>query len=271
MLPGRSGQRGAVAPERVAARARTHARTRGALRRRRLGLMAVAGIGGLMGIIDTFFNWNVLIATFPQLLRGLGTTCLLGLVSIALSLGGGLVLALARLYAHRRVQAAVRTYIDIFRAIPLLVLLVVIYYALPFVGIRFSSWVSATLAFTFIMSAYSAEIFRSGIESIPHGQFEAAQALGLPFLLTLRKVILPQAVRVVLPPTTSNCVSMFKDTSLASAVALPELLKEANDAQALYDNPSPLIAAALVYLAFLWPMVRFVGYLEKRSKAATAR
>ena len=81
-------------------------------------------------------------------------------------------------------------------------------------------------------------------------------------------MILPQAVRVVIPPTTSNCVSMFKDTSLASTVALPELLKEANDAQALYANPSPLIAAAIVYLAFLWPMVRLVGYLEKRSKTA---
>jgi polar amino acid transport system permease protein len=152
-----------------------------------------------------------------------------------------------------------------------LVVLILIYYALPFVGIRFSSWVSATLAFTFIMSAYSAEVFRSGIESIPQGQFEAAHALGLTFLQTLYKVILPQAVRVVIPPATSNCVSMFKDTSLASTVALPELLKEANDAQALYANPSPLIAAALVYLAFLWPMVRLVGYLEKRSKAATAR
>jgi polar amino acid transport system permease protein len=123
----------------------------------------------------------------------------------------------------------------------------------------------------FVMSAYSAEVFRSGIESIPRGQFEAAQALGLSFILTLRKVILPQAVKLVIPPTTSNCVSMFKDTSLASAVALPELLKEANDAQALYANPSPLIAAALIYLAFLWPMVRVVGYLEKRSQASTMR
>jgi polar amino acid transport system permease protein len=120
------------------------------------------------------------------------------------------------------------------------------------------------MAFSFVMSAYSAEVFRSGIEGIPRGQFEAAHALGLPFLLTLRKVILPQAIRLVIPPTTSNCVSMFKDTALASVVALPELLKEANNAQALYANPSPLIGAALVYLIFLWPMVRLVSLLEKR-------
>ena len=84
-------------------------------------------------------------------------------------------------------------------------------------------------------------------------------------------MILPQAVRVVIPPTTSNCVSMFKDTSLASTVALPELLKEANNAQALYANPSPLIGAALVYVVFLWPMVRLVGLLERRLKADKAR
>ena len=84
-------------------------------------------------------------------------------------------------------------------------------------------------------------------------------------------MILPQAVRVVIPPTTSNCVSMFKDTSLASTVALPELLKEANNAQALYANPSPLIGAALVYIVFLWPMVRLVGLLERRLKDEKAR
>ena len=224
-----------------------------------------------MNLLDTFFNGQVMLSAFPALMRGLLNTILLGLLAIGIGIPVGLVISLIRLYAPRPFRWLAIGYIDIFRAMPVLVVLILIYYALPFVGIRFSSWVSATLAFTFIMSAYSAEVFRSGIESIPHGQFEAAQALGLPFVLTLRKVILPQAVKLVIPPTTSNCVSMFKDTSLASAVALPELLKEANDAQALYANPSPLIGAALVYLAFLWPMVRLVGYVEKRSKAAAAR
>ena len=222
-----------------------------------------------MNLLDTFFNGQVMLSAFPALMRGLFNTILLGLLAIGIGIPVGLVISLVRLYAPKPLRWLAIGYIDIFRAMPVLVVLILIYYALPFVGIRFSSWVSATLAFTFIMSAYSAEVFRSGIESIPHGQFEAAQALGLTFLQTLYKVILPQAVRVVIPPATSNCVSMFKDTSLASAVALPELLKEANDAQAFYANPSPLIAAALVYLAFLWPMVRLVGYLEKRSKTAT--
>ena len=224
-----------------------------------------------MTLLDTFFNSQVMLSAFPALMRGLLNTLLLGLFSIGIGIPVGLLISLVRLYAPKPFRWLAIGYIDIFRALPVLVVLILIYYALPFVGIRLSSWVSATMAFAFIMSAYSAEVFRSGIESIPQGQFEAAHALGLPFLLTLRKVILPQAVRLVIPPTTSNAVSMFKDTSLASVVALPELLKEANNAQALYANPSPLIAAALVYLIFLWPMVRLVGLLERKFKADKVR
>ena len=98
-----------------------------------------------------------------------------------------------------------------------------------------------------------------------------AAALGLPFLLTLRRVILPQAMRAIVPPMTGNCVSMFKDTSLASTVALPELLNEATNSQALHANPSPLIMAAIIYVIFLWPMVRLVSVLEQRFKMSGGR
>ena len=217
-----------------------------------------------MSLLDTFFNGQVMVSALPALLRGLVNTILLGLMAIGIGVPAGLLISLVRLYAPKLFRYIAIVYIDIFRAMPILVVLILIYYALPFLHIRLSSWASAVMAFSIVLAAYSAEVFRSGIESIPKGQFEAAQALGLPFLLTLRKVILPQAVRVVIPPTTSNCVSMFKDTSLASTVALPELLKEANDAQALYANPSPLIGAAIVYVIFLWPMVRLVSLLEKK-------
>ncbi len=219
-----------------------------------------------MTLIDTFFNVDVFVAAFPALLRGVISTLLLGVLAIGFGIPAGMMISLFRLYAPWPIRWIAIGYIDIFRAVPVLVVLILIYFALPFVGVRLSAWVSVTLAFTFVMSAYSAEVFRSGIDSIPKGQFEAAHALGLSFATTLRKVVLPQAVKLVIPPTTSNCVSMFKDTSLASAVALPELLKEANDAQALYANPTPLIGAALIYLAFLWPMVRLVNYVERRSK-----
>ncbi|KQV65278.1 amino acid ABC transporter permease [Rhizobium sp. Root1220] len=224
-----------------------------------------------MSLVETFFNADVLLSSLPALLRGLWNTLLLGLLAIIVGVPAGLVVSLIRLYAPKPLRLLTTIYIDIFRAVPVLVVLILIYYALPFLGIRLSSWASAVLAFSIVMAAYSAEIFRSGIESVPRGQFEAADALGLPFLVTLRKVILPQALRIVIPPTTSNCVSMFKDTSLASTVALPELLKEATDAQALYANPTPLIGAALVYIMFLWPMVRLVSLLEKRFKAEKTR
>ncbi|RDJ04832.1 amino acid ABC transporter permease [Rhizobium grahamii] len=224
-----------------------------------------------MSLVETFFNADVLLSSLPALLRGLWNTLLLGLLAIAVGVPAGLIVSLVRLYAPKPLRLLTTIYIDVFRAVPVLVVLILIYYALPFLGIRLSSWASAVLAFSIVMAAYSAEIFRSGIESVPRGQFEAAAALGLPFLVTLRKVILPQALRIVIPPTTSNCVSMFKDTSLASTVALPELLKEATDAQALYANPTPLIGAALVYILFLWPMVRLVSLLEKRFKAEKTR
>lgn len=219
-----------------------------------------------MSLVETFFNYDVLMSSIPALLRGLWNTILLGAMSIVLGVLLGLIISLVRLYAPRPFQLLAIGYIDILRATPVLVVLILIYYALPFLGIRLTSWASAVMAFSIVMAAYSAEVFRSGIESVPKGQFEAAAALGLPFIVTLYKVVMPQAIRIVIPPMTSNCVSMFKDTSLASTVALPELLKEAQDAQALYANPSPLIGAALVYIILLWPMVRLVSMLERRFK-----
>lgn len=219
-----------------------------------------------MSLIDTFFNAGVMHDAMPALLRGLLNTFLLGIAAICLGIPLGLVISLVRLYAQKPFRLMATVYIDIFRAAPVLVVLILIYFALPFIGISLSSWSSAITALSIVMSAYSAEVFRSGIESIPKGQFEAAAALGLPFRIVLRKIVLPQALRLVIAPTTSNCVSMFKDTSLASTVALPELLKEANNAQAFYANPSPLIAAALIYIAILWPMVRLVGLLERKFR-----
>ncbi|AVA22676.1 amino acid ABC transporter permease [Rhizobium sp. CB3171] len=224
-----------------------------------------------MSLVDTFFNSDVMISAFPQLLRGLWMTLALGVVSILIGVSGGLVVSLIRLYAPKPFRLLTVAYIDIMRAMPMLVVLILIYYALPFVGISFSAWWSAILGFSIVLAAYSAEVFRSGIESVPRGQFEAAAALGIPFLVTLYKVVLPQAIRIVIPPTTSNCVSMFKDTSLASTVALPELLKEGQNAQGFYANPSPLIMAALIYIILLWPMVRLVSVLEKRFKSEKAR
>ena len=222
-----------------------------------------------MNLIDTFFNWAVFRDSLPALLQGLWVTILLGVVSIVAGLVSGLLMALLRLYAPAPVRALARIYIDVFRSIPLLVLLVLVYYALPFVGIRLSSFASAATALTLVSCAYTAEIFRAGIEAIPKGQFEAAEAIGLGFFSSMRDVILPQAFRIVVPPLTSNCINVLKDTALASVVAMPDLLKQATQAQALSANPTPLIGAALLYLLLLLPLVRLVGYFEARHRAAT--
>ena len=215
-----------------------------------------------MSIFDTFLNVRVFVETLPLILSGLSTTLLLGFVCIALGSVAGLALALARLYAPAPLRALTIAYVDVFRAIPILVLLFVIYYALPFAGLRLSSFASATTAISMVAAAYSAEIFRAGIEAVPRGQFEAARAVGLPPWLAMSKVILPQAIKIVIPPLTSNSINVMKDTALASVVAMPDLLKQANQAQALAANPTPLIVAALIYLVILLPLVRLVGWFE---------
>ncbi|WP_265502852.1 amino acid ABC transporter permease [Paracoccus beibuensis] len=220
-----------------------------------------------MDIFDTFLNAEVMRRTFPLLLRGLWITLQLGAASIVAGLGLGLGLAMTRLYAPAPVRFLTRVYIDIFRSIPLLVLLIIVYYALPFVGLRLSPFASAMTALTLVSGAYTAEIFRAGIEAIPKGQFEASAALGLSGRQTMADVILPQAVRIVIPPLTNNSINVVKDTALASVVAMPDLLKQATQAQALAANPTPLIVAAAIYLAFLWPLVALVSRMERRFAA----
>jgi polar amino acid transport system permease protein len=220
-------------------------------------------------LITTFFNWPVLRDAMPLLLEGLGITVLLGVASIVAGSVSGLLTALLRLYGWAPLRVLARVYIDVFRSIPLLVLLVLVYYALPFVGVRLSSFAAAATALSMVSCAYTAEIFRAGIEALPKGQFEAAAAIGLNFFDTMRDVVLPQALRIVTPPFTSNCINVLKDTALASVVAMPDLLKQATQAQALAANPTPLIGAALLYLALLLPLVRLVGHFEARHRAAT--
>lgn len=216
-----------------------------------------------MEIVDTFFNVPVLIRTFPLLMQGLWVTLQIGVVSIVAGLVLGLALALVRLYGPIWAQLLARAYINFMRSIPLLVLLIIIYYALPFVGIRLSPFLSAVSALSLVSAAYTAEIFRAGIEAIPRGQFEASSALGLSYRHMMVDVILPQAIRIVIPPLTNNCINVMKDTALASVVAMPDLLKQATQAQALAANPSPLIGAAIIYVAFLLPLVAAVSKLER--------
>ena len=222
-----------------------------------------------MSVFETFLNWKVFVDTLPLLLRGLWITIGLGVSAIVLGAAGGLLLALLRLYAPAPVRLLAISYINVFRAIPILVLLIVIYYALPFVGLRLNAFTSAIMALSLVSAAYSAEILRAGIEGVPRGQSEAARALGLSKIRQMADVILPQAIKLVIPPLTSNAINVMKDTSLASVVAMPDLLKQATQAQALAANPTPLISAALIYIVLLLPFVSLVGVAEVKLARRT--
>ncbi|KPQ05675.1 MAG: polar amino acid transport system permease protein [Rhodobacteraceae bacterium HLUCCA12] len=224
-----------------------------------------------MNPIDIFFNMSVLSRAFPMLLQGLWYTLALGATAIVLGTVLGVLICIIRLYGPKPLRLLAILYIDLIRAIPVLVLLILIYYALPFGGITMSSFTAAASALVMVLAAFTAEVVRAGIQAIPKGQFEAADALGMGFWLSMRKVILPQAVRIVIPPQASNCVLVMKDTALASVVASSDLLKQATDAQALFANPTPLIGAALIYIAILWPLVRLTNWLEVRSQRAYTR
>ncbi len=209
---------------------------------------------------STFAEWFFA----RPVLEGLGRTLLLTALGTGLGFALGTLLALARVSGSPLLSAVSWGYVWLFRSIPLLVLLIVVYYALPFVGIKLSPFLSAVTALSLVSAAYTAEIFRAGIEAIPSGQFEASAALGLSSRHTMVDVILPQAIRIVVPPLTNNCINVLKDTALASVVAMPDLLKQATQAQSLAANPTPLIGAAAIYVALLWPLVTMVARLEKQ-------
>ena len=219
-----------------------------------------------MGLVDTFLNGEVMVRALPMLMRGLVNTFYLAVAAIAIGTLSASCSASPGSTARSRCATLAVGFIDIFRALPILVVLIVIYYALPFVGIRLNSFTSATLALSIVLAAFTAEVFRAGIKAIPAGQFEAANALG-PSLLRSRSSRSSSRRRSASPRRRRprNCISIVKDTSLASVVAMPDLLKQATDAQALMANPSPLIAAAAIYLIILWPLVRLVAWLEHRS------
>ena len=177
------------------------------------------------------------------------------------------MVALLLLVAQPRRGMVLIALVDLFRAAPPLVLLILLYSGLPFAGIRLSPTVAVCLAFFCNTSSYYGEIYRAGIESVGRGQWEAARSTGLSGLQTLRFVVLPQAVRNVLPDLVSNTIEVVKLTSIASVVSFPELLYSADMARSLTFNSSPVVLAAIIYLVILWPLVRLVSRLERRVAA----
>ena len=210
-------------------------------------------------LIQQFFNLDIMLRALPLILQGLRQTLLLCLIVVPLGLIGGLLFALVSLSASRTARYAMIVAIDFFRAVPPLVLLIFVYSGLPFAGIRLSPLAAVAVAFFLNTSSYYGEIYRAGLESVGRGQWDAARSTGLGAFDTLTSVVLPQAVRNVLPDLVSNTVEVVKLTSIASVVALPELLYSADMARSLTFNASPIVLAAAIYLVMLWPVVRQIG------------
>ena len=219
-------------------------------------------------LIENFFNLDIMIQSFPTVLRGFWMTLLLCLAVIPVGLVAGLTVALLSGARNKAVRWVMIGYVDFFRAFPPLVLLIFVDMGLPFAGIDLPAFLSVVIAFMLNTSSYYGEIFRAGIESIGRGQIEAARSTGLTPLQTMTHVILPQAVRNVLPDLISNTLEVAKLTSLASVVALPELLYAADMARSITYNPSPIVLAAAFYLVLLWPLVRLLSRLEHKMLAS---
>ena len=221
---------------------------------------------GEMGFL--FFNLEIIQKAWPTLVEGFWTTLFLAVCAAVMSTIIGLLLAIFRSFNNAVLNVFIIAYVDFFRAMPIIVLMMLIYYALPFMGIRLSAIMSGILALGLNSSAYVSEIFRAGFLSIKRGQIEAAKALGLNAIQTMRLVVLPQAFRVVIPPLVGNYVASAKDTALASSISIIELLKAGLSQKSLLANPSPLIFITALYLVMFVPLTRFSGYLEGRMKAS---
>ena len=163
-------------------------------------------------------------------------------------------------------------WVDFFRAFPPLVLLVLLFAGLPFAGLELSGFACVAIAFFLNTGAYYGEILRAGIESIPRGQVEAARSTGLSGLQAMIYIVLPQAVRNVMPDLLSNTLEVVKLTALGSLVAVPELLfRSPPGAERVTYNATPIVMAAVIYFLILWPVVRLLSRLENRALHAMAR
>lgn len=202
------------------------------------------------------------------LLAGLWITVQLTILCGLSSLVLGIFVALARMSRFRALRLVVSGYVQVVRATPLLIQLIYVYYALPFIGIRLSPMLSAYVGLTLNVSAYLSEVYRSGIEAVPRGQRDAAAALGMRPSVVMARVVLPQGVRMVIPALGNYMVSLFKDTSLAAVITVQELLFKGQIVAArTYDYFTIYTMVFGLYLVVGYPAIRIVMYLEKRVKA----
>ena len=207
----------------------------------------------------------------PYLLRGAVTTVQLTVVSMALALVAGLVLALMRLSRSRPFRLLSGAYIEIIRGTPLLVQLFIIYYGLPQYGIRLEAFAAGVIGLSMNYSAYLAEVYRAGILAIDKGQWEAGGSIGLSRAALLQYIIVPQAARIVLPPVGNYFISMLKDSALVSTISIIELMRAAQLRVAITFRAMDIyLVVALIYFLMSYPCSVLIRYLERRTSRGHA-
>ncbi|GAB2498268.1 cystine ABC transporter permease TcyB [Promicromonospora xylanilytica] len=211
-------------------------------------------------------DWQLIADSFwPLLLGGLTGTIPLALASFAIGLVLALVVALMRLSPNRLLSWIAGAYISLIRGTPLLVQLFVIFYGMPSVGILLDPWPSAIIAFSLNVGGYAAEVIRAAILSVPKGQWEAGWTVGMSPARSLRRIILPQAARVSVPPLSNTFISLVKDTSLAALILVTEMFRKAQEI-ATFSNEfmTVYLEAALIYWLFCTVLATGQNALEKR-------
>jgi cystine transport system permease protein len=212
------------------------------------------------------FNWELVWSSFGPLVTGAVTgTIPLTLASFAIGLALALLVALMRLSRNVVVSGVARFYVSVIRGTPLLVQLFVIFYGLPTLGVKLDPWPSAIIAFSLNVGGYAAEVIRAAILSVPKGQWEAGHTIGMSRSQSLRRIILPQAARVSVPPLSNTFISLVKDTSLASLILVTELFRNAQQIAAFSQEFMVLyLEAALVYWVICLALSSGQSVLERR-------
>ncbi|MEA2877505.1 MAG: polar amino acid transport system permease protein [Hyphomicrobiales bacterium] len=214
--------------------------------------------------LETFFKPNLIAQYLPSILKGVVTTIEIALAVVVTGLVLGLALAVLRSFQVKAINALIVIFVDMFRALPPLVIVLLVYFGLPNVGLSIPSFAVLWLVLSLVLAAFAEEIFWAGILSVPKGQWEAARSTGLTFLGTLGSVVLPQAVRLTVPPITNRTVAITKNTALGTVIGVPEILNQATTAVSFSANATPLMMGAIAYIMLFIPVVAFGRYLETR-------
>lgn len=217
-----------------------------------------------MSFADTFLNTAVMAKYFPDIVAGFILTVELALLVVVSGIAAGLALAVVRSLGIRPLNWLIIFVVDLFRALPPLVVIVLLYFGLPSAGYSPNAFGTTWASLSLVLMAFAEEIFWAGITAVPRGQWEASRSTGLTFWQTLSTVVLPQAIRLTIPPLTNRTIAITKGTALGSVIGLAEILSQADSGMSLSFNPSPLTLGAIAYLILFVPVVVLGRWIETR-------